>query len=95
MITMGLGSYTGTICYLPHFNYILCSWGFYSDDLYTLQKKAVCVVANSPYITHTDLIFNTYTLIKIHDLHVNYLKSYKLFYHLYNKSFTVILYIQT
>ena len=77
MITMRLGSYTGTICYLPHFNYILCSWGFYSDDLYTLQKKAVCVVANSPYITHTDLIFNKYTFIKIHDLH-NYVYKLKL-----------------
>ena len=33
---------------LPHFNYGLCSWGFHSDDLFALQKKAVRVVANRP-----------------------------------------------
>ena len=46
---------------LPHFNYGLCSWGFHSDDLFALQKKAVRVVANRPYIAHTDPIFNKYT----------------------------------
>ena len=54
---------------LPYFNYGLCSWGFHSDDLFALQKKAVRVVANRPYIAHTDPIFNKYTLIKIHDLY--------------------------
>ena len=46
---------------LPHFNYGLCSWGFHGDDLFALQKKAVRVVANRPYIAHTDPI-----LINIH-----------------------------
>ena len=67
---------------LPHFNYGLCSWGFHSDDLFALQKKAVRVVANRPYIAHTDPIFNKYTLIKIHDLYK--LQLYKLFYRLCN-----------
>ena len=35
------------------------------DDLFALQQKAVRVVANRPYIAHTDPIFNKYTLIKI------------------------------
>ena len=67
---------------LPHFNYGLCSWGFHSDDLFALQKKAVRVVANRPYITHTDPIFNKYTLIKIHGLYK--LQLYNLFYRLCN-----------
>ena len=67
---------------LPHFNYGLCSWGFHSDDLFALQKKAVRVVANRPYIAHTDPILNKYTLIKIHDLYK--LQLYKLFYRLCN-----------
>ena len=67
---------------LPYFNYGLCSWGFHSDDLFALQKKAVRVVANRPYIAHTDPIFNKYTLIKIHDLYK--LQLYKLFYRLCN-----------
>ena len=67
---------------LPHFNYCLCSWGFHSDDLYALQKKAVRAVVNRPYIAHTDPIFNKYTLIKIHDLYK--LQLYKLFYRLCN-----------
>ena len=60
----------------------MCSWGFHSDDLFALQKKAVRVVANRPYIAHTDPIFNKYTLIKIHDLYK--LQLYKLFYRLCN-----------
>ena len=49
---------------LSHFNYGLCSWGLHSDDLFALQKNAVCVVANRPYIAHNDPIVNKYTLIK-------------------------------
>ena len=45
------------------FQYGLCTWGFHSDDLFALQKKAVRAVANHPYIAHTDPIFNKYTLI--------------------------------
>ena len=67
---------------LPHFNYGLCSWGFHSDDLFALQKKAVRVVANRPYIAHSDPIFNKYALIKIHDLYK--LQLYKLFFRLCN-----------
>ena len=67
---------------MTNFNYGLCSWGFHSDDLFALQKKAVRVVANRPYIAHTDPIFNKYTLIKIHDLYK--LQLYKLFYRLCN-----------
>ena len=54
---------------LPHFNYGLCSWGFHSDELFALQKKAVRVAANRPYIAHTDPMFNKYTLIKVHYLY--------------------------
>ena len=67
---------------LQHFNYGLCSWGFHSDDLFALQKKVVRLVANRPYIAHTDPIFNKYTLIKLHDLYK--LQLYKLFYRLCN-----------
>ena len=71
---------------LPHFNYGLCSWGFHSDDLFALQKKAVRVVANRPYIAHTDPIFNKYTLIKymtyINCNYTNYFIAYVIiFYH--------------
>ena len=45
--------------------------------MFALQKKAVCVVANCPYIAHTDPIFKKYRLIKIHDLYK--LQLYKLF----------------
>ena len=65
------------------FQYGLCSWGFHSDGLFALhQKPAVRVVANRPYIAHTDPIFNKYTLTFKYIYTANYFIAYVIiFYH--------------
>ena len=63
---------------LPHLQYSILSWGFKPGSLDKLQKRAVRIISNSKYNSHTDPIFkklNLLTLKYIFELNV-----LKLFY---------------
>ena len=52
---------------LPHLNCILC-WGFKSNRVFALQKKAVRIITCSKYNAHTEPLFKTLKLLKFTDL---------------------------
>ena len=45
---------------LPHLNYSLLLWGVHLQDISVLQKKAIRVVTNNTYKSHTEPIFKEY-----------------------------------
>lgn len=53
---------------LPYLNYGLLIWGWKSDRLLKLQKRAVRIISKSTYIAHTNLLFKNLNLLKIKDL---------------------------
>jgi hypothetical protein len=53
---------------LPHLNYGLICWGWRSEKLFTLQKRAIRVIANLGYIAHTSLAFKQLHILKLPDL---------------------------
>ena len=38
---------------LPHINYCIMAWGYQSNRMFKLQKRAIIIVANSTYNAHT------------------------------------------
>ena len=70
---------------LPHFNYCLLSWGTGIGDnhhLHILQKKAIRLISNSNFISHTEPIFKRLKLLKITDIFT--LAVWKFYYKLMN-----------
>ena len=65
---------------LSHLNYGNVLWGHQSGRLFKLQKRAVRIMTNSKYNSHTNVLFKTLSILKIHDLCE--LNSYKLKYNL-------------
>ena len=65
---------------LCHFNYCLTVWGSNTDKLFRLQKKAIRIISNNSYLTHTDPIFKRLGLLKINDIYI--LRVLKLYYKL-------------
>ena len=63
---------------LPHLQYSILSWGFKPGRLDKLQKRAVRIISNSKYNSHTDPIFKKLNLLKLKDLFE--LNVLKLFY---------------
>lgn len=53
---------------LSHLNYGAIAWGWQSQKLFILQKKAVRTIANSNYNAHTDPLFKKLNILKINDL---------------------------
>ena len=53
---------------LPHLQYSILSWGFKTGRLDKLQKRAVRILSNSKYNSHTDPIFKKLNLLKLKDL---------------------------
>jgi len=51
-----------------HINYGLLLWGWQCPSMFTLQKKAVRIIANSKYNSHTSGIFKTLNILKFPDL---------------------------
>ena len=51
---------------LPHLNYSILCWGFKSNRVFALQKKAVRILTCSKYNAHTEPLFKTLKLLKIH-----------------------------
>ena len=68
---------------LPHLQYSILSWGFKPGRLDKLQKRAVRIISNSKYNSHTDPIFKKLNLLKLKDLFE--LNVLKLFYKYKNK----------
>ena len=65
---------------LPHINYGLLLWGHSCDRILKLQKKAVRIITLSKYNSHTDPIFKSLKLLKVHDIFVLFQLK---FYHKY------------
>ena len=63
---------------LPHLQYSVLSWGFKMGRLDKLQKRAVRIISNSRYNSHTDPLFKKLNLLKLKDLFE--LNVLKLFY---------------
>ena len=53
---------------IPHLNYGILTWGFNSDRIMKIQKKAVRSITSSKYNAHTEPIFKTLKLLKINDI---------------------------
>ena len=53
---------------LPHLNYCILCWGFKSNRVFALQKKAVRIITCSKYNAHTEPLFKTVKLLKFTDL---------------------------
>jgi len=54
---------------LPYLTYGLLLWGERCGKLLKMQKKAVRLVVNAKYNSHTDPIFKYLRLLKVNDLH--------------------------
>ena len=63
-----------------YLNYGLLLWGNESHKVLTLQKKAIRLISNSPYISHTNPLFMQHKLLKIRGFFK--LKLLKLYYKL-------------
>jgi len=62
---------------LSHINYCLLVWGYESDRIKKLQKKAVRVIAVSKYNAHSEPLFKKLKLLKVEDiLRLHELKFY-------------------
>ena len=59
---------TGVLLYnsliLPHINYCIMAWGYQSNRMFKLQKRAIRIVANSKYNAHTEPLFKLYWILK-------------------------------
>ncbi len=65
---------------LSHINYGILTWGFASDRILKLQKKAVRMISRSKYNAHTDPLFKELKQLKVMDIYK--LNEFK-FYHKY------------
>ena len=63
---------------LPHLQYCVLSWGFKSDRIFKLQKRAVRIITCSKYNAHEELLLKTLHLLKIEDIMKT--KALKLYY---------------
>ena len=62
---------------LSSLNYGILVWGYNTDRLIKLPKRAVRVVSKSKFNEHTDLIFKNLQILRIEDLHkLHILKFY-------------------
>ena len=69
---------------LPHLQYSILSWGFKRGRLEKLQKRAIRIISNIKYNSHTDPLFKKLNLLKLKDpFELNVLK---LFYKFKNNS---------
>ena len=70
---------------LPYINYCNIIWGNCSktrvDHILLLQKKAVRICTNSPYLSHTDPLFSRLKLFKVHDINTLQIAIFMFKYH--------------
>ena len=72
---------------LPHLNYGLLLWGVHLQDISVLQKKAIRVVTNNTYKSHTEPIFKGYGLLNVNDMFL--LNKLKLLHKLFHNNLPV------
>lgn len=62
---------------LPHLQYAILCWGSKTSRMFKLQKRAVRIISNSKYNSHTDPIFKRLRILKISDVYkLSLLKFY-------------------
>lgn len=66
--------------FASHINYAISLWGTNSDKLFGLQKKAMRLITNNAYLSHTEPLFKMLGILKIEDLYR--LKLLKFYYNL-------------
>ena len=54
---------------LPHINYCILSWGYNSNKIFMLQKKAIRAINSAGYNAHTEPLFKLYNLLKVEDIY--------------------------
>ena len=72
---------------LPHINYCIMAWGYQSNRMFKLQKRAIRIVANSKYNAHTEPLFKLYRILKLSDVLV--LQTMKVYHKFKNKELPV------
>ena len=68
---------------LPHLNYCSLIWGWQSDCLFKIQKRAIRTITKSKYNSHTKRLFKELNTLKIKDICA--LHDYKFCYKLLNR----------
>ena len=63
---------------LPYLQYCILSWGFNSDKLFKLRKRAARIITYSKYNAHTEPLLEALNLLKIDD--IMKIKALKLYY---------------
>ena len=53
---------------LPHLHYAILAWGFDSNRIFKLQKRAIRIISKSKYNAHTDPLFRNLVLLKVQDI---------------------------
>ena len=53
----------------PHLNYHLISWGYDQRVIYKLQKRALRIITNSHFLSHTEPLFKQLNILSLPDLH--------------------------
>ena len=67
---------------LSHCTYGILAWGSNTSRIFKLQKKAIRIVSNANYISHTEPLFKTLGLLKICDIYkLQVLQSYYQYSH--------------
>jgi hypothetical protein len=65
-----------------HLNYCILAWGYESNRLFKLQKKAIRAITRSKYNAHTEPLFKQHRFLKVADLFsLNMLKFYYKYVH--------------
>ena len=67
---------------LSHLNYGILAWGYQTDRLYKLQKKAVRIISLGKFNCHSEPLFKKLQLLKIKDIHT--LQELKFYHQLKN-----------
>ena len=68
---------------LSHINYGILMWGYHSDRLYKLQKRAMKIITLAPYNAHSEPLFKSLNILKISDIFT--LFQLKFYHKLINK----------
>ena len=53
----------------PHLQYAVLCWGYKSNRIFKLQKRAIRLITHSKYNAHTEPLFKMLNLLKVQDLY--------------------------
>ena len=70
---------------LSHINYGILIWGYHSDRLYKLQKRAMRIITLAPYNAHSEPLFKSLNILTISDIFT--LFQLKFYHKLINNEF--------